>query len=77
MPVTAKLSEAFYDRLGHPVADEVADWFNQMDASSRNELREINALNFARFDAKVVQLRWMIGMWLVVLVAAMGLWIKR
>lgn len=55
MPVTAKLSQAFYDRLGHPVADEMVEWFNQVDASSRNDLREINELNFARFDAKMEQ----------------------
>lgn len=55
MPVSAKLSQAFYDRLGHPVADEMVEWFNQVDAASRNELREINELNFARFDAKMEQ----------------------
>jgi hypothetical protein len=104
MPVTAKLSQAFYDRLGHQVADEMVDWFNQVDAAYRSDLRELNELNFARFDARleqrfaesalslerqlaklalelkdqqVVQLRWMIGMWMVVLVAVIGLWIRR
>jgi hypothetical protein len=55
MPVTAKLSQAFYDRLGHPVADEMVDWFNQVDAAYRSDLRELNELNFARFDAKLEQ----------------------
>lgn len=55
MPVTAKLSQAFYDRLGHPVADEMVDWFNQVDAAYRSDLREVNELNFARFDAKLEQ----------------------
>jgi glutathione S-transferase len=55
MPVTAKLSQAFYDRLGHPVADEMVDWFNQMDATYRSDLRDFNELNFARFDAKLEQ----------------------
>jgi hypothetical protein len=115
MPVTAKLSQAFYDRLGHQVADEMVDWFNQVDAANRSDLRELNELNFARFDAtlkqqlsefsrvldsrlaefsraferelaklaielkdqQVIQMRWMIGVWLVVLVAVMGLWIRR
>lgn len=104
MPVTAKLSEAFYNRLGHQVADELVDWFNQVDATYRSDLRELNELNFARFDAKqearfaefsrmferqiaqlasdlkdqqVIQMRWMIGMWMVVLVAVIGLWIRR
>ena len=111
MPVTAKLSQAFYDRLGHQVADEMVDWFNQVDAAYRSDLRELNELNFARFDARleqrfaevsrmverelakfaielrnlrvelmdqqVVQMRWMIGMWAAVLVAVIGLWIRR
>lgn len=55
MPVTAKLSQAFYDRLGHPVADEMVEWFNQVDAAYRTDLRELNELNFARFDAKLEQ----------------------
>lgn len=55
MPVTAKLSKAFYDRLGDDVANELVDWFNMVDATYRSDLREINELNFARFDAKVEQ----------------------
>ena len=100
-----------------------------MDPAYRSDLRELNELNFARFDAKleqrfaesalvfehfartlertleqqlakfaielgelrvelrdlrvelkdqqVVQMRWMTGMWVVVLVAVIGLWIRR
>jgi hypothetical protein len=104
MPVTAKLSQAFYDRLGHQVADELVDWFNQVDAANRTDLRELNELNFARFDAKmeqrlsefgrgierqisklavdlkeqqVLQMRWMVGIWVVLVVAVLGLWIRR
>jgi hypothetical protein len=55
MPVTAKLSQAFYDRLGHEVADEMVEWFNQVDTAYRHDLRELNELNFARFDAKMEQ----------------------
>ena len=55
MPVTAKLSKEFYDKLGHAVADELVNWFNQVDATYRNDLRELNELNFARFDAKLEQ----------------------
>ena len=55
MPVTAKLSKAFYDRLGEQVADELVHWFNDVDATYRTSLRELNDLNFARFDAKVEQ----------------------
>src|ERR1019366_8334798 len=55
MPVTAKLPQAFYDRLGHEVANQMVDWFNQVDAAYRSDLRELNELNFARFDAKLEQ----------------------
>ena len=55
MPVTARLSKLFYDRLGEQVANELVDWFNQVDAAYRADLRELNELNFARFDAKLEQ----------------------
>jgi hypothetical protein len=55
MPVTAKLSKLFYDRLGEQIANELVDWFNQVDATYRADLRELNELNFARFDAKLEQ----------------------
>jgi len=55
MPVTAKFSEKFYSRLGHDVADELVDWFNKVDATYHADLRELNELNFARFDAKLEQ----------------------
>ena len=53
MPVTAKLSKMFYDRLGEAVTNELVDWFNQVDTAYRSDLREINEANFARFDAKL------------------------
>ncbi len=31
------------------------DWFNSVDATYRADLRELNELNFARFDAKLEQ----------------------
>ena len=55
MPVTAKLSKKFYDTFGEEVANELVDWFNQVDATYRADLRELNELNFARFDAKLEQ----------------------
>ena len=55
MPVTAKLSRKFYDQLGDDVADELVEWFNQVDATYRADLRDINELNFGRFDAKLEQ----------------------
>ena len=55
MPVTARLSKRFYDVLGEDVANELVDWFNAVDLTYRTELRELNELNFARFDAKLEQ----------------------
>ena len=31
------------------------DWFNAVDLTYRTDLRELNELNFARFDAKLEQ----------------------
>jgi hypothetical protein len=47
VPVTAKLSKLFYERLGEQVANELVDWFNAVDATYRAELKELNELNFA------------------------------
>jgi hypothetical protein len=55
MPVTAKLSRAFYERLGDEIANELVNWFNAVDASYRADLDRLNELNFQRFDAKVEQ----------------------
>jgi len=57
VPVTAKLSRKFYEKLGDDVANELVEWFNSVDATYRSDLKELNELNFARFDAKVEQ-RW-------------------
>jgi len=55
VPVTAKLSRKFYDKLGDDVTNELVEWFNLVDATYRSDLRELNELNFARFDAKLEQ----------------------
>ena len=55
MPVTAKLSRKFYERLGDEIATELVDWFNAVDATYRADLERLNELNFQRFDAKVEQ----------------------
>lgn len=89
MPVTARLSQKFYERLGEDFAQELVDWFNAVDATYRADLRECNELNFQRFDAKVEQrfaqadakverklrelLRWMFGFWIATLVPLAGL----
>ena len=79
MPVTAKLSRKFYEKFGDDLTNELVEWFNAVDATYRAELRDINELNFARFDAKVDQriaelravlagaetrlIRWMLLFW--------------
>ena len=55
MPVTARLSKRFYDVFGEEIATELVDWFNAVDATYRADLRDLNELNFSRFDAKLEQ----------------------
>ena len=50
-----RLSEAFYDRFGDEIVAELVEWFNLIDSTYRGELREINEINFARFEAKLEQ----------------------
>lgn len=82
MPVTARLSKQFYNVLGEDVANELVEWFNAVDLSYRTDLRELNELNFARFDAKLEQrlaelradmIRWMFGFWITTLLGLGGL----
>jgi hypothetical protein len=90
MPVTIKLSQKLYEKLGEDVANELVDWFNVMDATYKGDLRELNELNFARFDAKLEQrlaqglasletklVRWMVGLWATALLAMIGLSLRR
>lgn len=81
MPVTAKLSRKFYERLGEDVTNELVDWFNSVDATYRDDLREINELNFVRFDAKVEQrlaqlesklIKWMFAVWVPTALGIIG-----
>ena len=82
MPVTAKLSQKFYAKLGDDIANELVEWFNAVDATYRSDLREVNELNFARFDAKQEQrlaelktdlLKWMFGFWATTVLALVAL----
>ena len=41
-------------RTGSIPLASLVEWFNSVDATYRSDLRELNELNFARFDAKVV-----------------------
>ena len=89
MPVTAKLSRKFYERLGDDVAGELVDWFNAVDASYKAELREMNELNWERFKAtlhaeisslrgemKAIQadlMKWMFIYWTGTVAAIIGM----
>jgi hypothetical protein len=43
----------FYERFGDELTNELVDWFNAVDATYQTELRALNELNFARFEAKM------------------------
>ena len=89
MPVTAKLSRKFYEKFGDDLTNELVDWFNKVDATYRTELRDLNELNFGRFDAKLEALesrlearmavfeariiRWMFLFWVGQAVTTVGL----
>ncbi len=53
MPVTAKLSRKFYERLGDDVTTELVEWFNTVDREQRAEFRELFEANFARLSSRI------------------------
>jgi hypothetical protein len=68
MPVPARLSKLLYERLGEQVANELVEWFNQVDATYRADPPHLNELarahtepllrsevDIARFKAKLEQ----------------------
>ena len=55
MPIVARLSKKFCDRLGDDNVEELVALQNQVDVASRTGLRELNESNFARSDAKLEQ----------------------
>ena len=82
MPVTAKLSRKFYERLGDDIAAELVDWFNAVDATYKSELKETNELNWERFkdhmDSRLNGLRadlmkWMFIYWSGTVAAIIGM----
>lgn len=48
MPVTAKLSKLFYDRLGEQIANELVEWFNldalRFDVQEVTRMRQIEPI---------------------------------
>jgi hypothetical protein len=57
MPVTAKLSQKFYQRLGDDVANELVEWLNTVDTSYRQEFKDLFEANFGRVEAQIGELR--------------------
>jgi hypothetical protein len=53
MPVTAKLSKLFYERLGEEVANELVEWLNSVDATYKADLRELIEIHFARLHSEL------------------------
>jgi hypothetical protein len=53
LPVTARLSLKFYERFGDEIATEFVDWFNAVDSTYQQQLREQNDLNWERFKAEM------------------------
>jgi len=43
------------EKFGHDLVDELVNGFNETDTTYRAELRELNDLNYARFDARLEQ----------------------
>jgi hypothetical protein len=82
VPVTAKLSRKFYERLGDDIAAELVDWFNAVDATYKSELKESNELSWERFKAtlhaEIASLRadlmkWMFIYWSGTVAAMIGM----
>ncbi len=55
MPITAKLSRQFYEKLGDEVADELVNRFNAVDLSYREEFRDLFEAHFGRLEARLAQ----------------------
>ena len=53
MPITAKLSRSFYDKLGDDVANELVEWLNTVDSSYRQEFKDLFEAHFGRLEARM------------------------
>lgn len=57
MPITAKLSRQFYEKLGDEVTNELVTWLNAVDDSYRQEFKDLFAANFGRLEAEMFRHR--------------------
>ena len=84
MPITAKLSKQFYEKLGDEVTNELVTWLNAADDSYRQEFKALFDAHFgqlhaemgqleARMDAKLERLKSELLIWMFVFwVGTMG-----
>lgn len=56
MAITPRLSRGLQQALGDEAGADMVNWMQQVDAQ-RAELRELNELNFSRFDARLSESR--------------------
>ena len=57
MPVTARLSSRFYEKMGDEATAELVNWLNDVDAEFRAQLRDSNDRNWDRFRADLNTLK--------------------
>lgn len=57
MPVTARLSSRFYEKMGDEATAELVNWLNDVDAEFRAQLRDTNDRNWDRFPADMNTLK--------------------
>jgi hypothetical protein len=50
MPVTARLSSRFYEKLGDEATNDLVNWLNDVDAEFRKHLTDLNDRNWDRFQ---------------------------
>ena len=77
MPVTAKLSKLFYERLGEQIANELVDWFNLVDSTYKADLRELNDLNYARLEQRLTTVEARFDAKLETSIAGLKEWMER
>jgi hypothetical protein len=93
VPMVVKLSQAFYNRFGDEVVDELVGMLNQVDVASQQSLRELNEANFARFSDRLEQrfsalealmerrlgeqTRWLYVSWATNVAASVALWFRH
>ena len=60
MPIVASLSNAFYDKLGEQVVNELVDWLNAIDEEFRQQFRDRISLLAGpqRLDLERLRAEW-------------------